>query len=491
MTSQRFLDEVLRVDFGSFLHRVFQTVSPGDKFLANWHHDTISWELQQIEQGTNTRLIVNVPPRSLKSIIISVAWPAWLLGHNPSMRIVATSYSGELSAKLARDSRRVMESSWYRRVFPGSQLSKRTAEHDFETVRGGGRFSTSVDGTLTGRGGDLIIIDDPMKGTDAYSESSRKKVLEFFSGTAMSRLNDKERGAIVLVMQRLHEEDLSGHLLGAGGWTHLCLPAIAPEDQRIQTGPRSFYTRTKGVPLQPARESSPSLRRQKSDMGSMHFSAQYQQEPLPAAGLMFQRRWLKTYNKAPRFKAGDIIVQSWDTATKDGVLNDYSVCVTALVRKNQVFTLDVYRQKLIFPRLLEKTISLARRERATVLLIEDAASGAQLIQQLKRDCPTGVPTPIARATTSDKVTRASGQTARVEAGDLILPNEAPWLEDFLKELLGFPHARYFDQVDALVHLLDWSGQRFNGVPVNAGPIIVSVDDPEPEDFGYDEDPWGA
>ena len=476
MSGLSFVEHVLREDFTSFCHRVFQTVSPGDEFLPNWHHDAISWELSEIEQNASTRLIVNVPPRSLKSIIISVAWPAWLLGRDAGKRIVCISYSGELSAKLARDCRRVMESAWYRRVFPGSLLSKRTAEHDFETVRGGGRFSTSVDGTLTGRGGDLIIIDDPMKPADAQSESARRKVIEFFTSTALSRLNDKRSGAIVLVMQRLHEEDLSGHLHEAGGWKHLCLPAIAPEDAKIQVGPCDYYGRRRGVPLQPQRESEAFLSQQRRVMGSAAFSAQYQQEPIPASGVLVKRDWLRFYDEEPNRRAGDQIVQAWDTASKDGVLNDYSVCITALVRRNTIYVLDVVREKLDFPRLKAKVISTARAAQIVVLLVEDAASGMQLIQTLRAERPLGVPTPIPLKVSADKVTRLSGQSARIEAGDLHIPREAPWLAAFMHELLGFPHAKFDDQVDALVHLLSWSGRPDFDDDVPCGPIIVSPQD---------------
>lgn len=492
--SLSFIEQAIQLDFMIFVQRVFQMVSPGDEFAHNWHLEAIGWALEEIELAHNHRLIVNVPPRSLKSIIISVAWPAWLLGHDPCRRIVCISYSGELSRKLARDCRRVMESEWYRRIFPKSMLSRRTAEHDFETVMGGGRFSTSVDGTLTGRGGDILIIDDPMKAGDAYSEAARRQVIEFFRGTALSRLNDKKRGAIIVVMQRLHEEDLSGHLLETGGYRHLCLPARAVEDELIPIGPGEHYRRPSGELLQAGRENEAFLAEQERLMGSAAYSAQYQQEPIPASGVMVQRRWLKHYDVVPQRYGGNRLVQSWDTATKDGIFNDYSCCVTALVCGNHVYVLDVFREKLTFPELKAAVIRLAGHWRADVLAIEDAASGAQLIQTLRAERPQGVPSPIAMAATNDKRTRFACQTARIEAGDLLLPREAPWLAPFLHEILGFPHARYDDQADALAHLLDWSGRFQPEIPINAGPILVTPNDDWPYD-DYDgpliDDPWGA
>jgi hypothetical protein len=232
-----FLDALLREDFVSFLNKTFVEVSGGDQFLGNWHIDAIAWELKQIQDGNNTRLIVTMPPRYLKSIAISVAWPAWMLGHKPQLRFVCVSYSKELASKHASDCRAVMQTDWYQRIFPKTRLRKGSmAEMDFGTTQGGGRLSTSVGGTLTGRGGDIIVIDDPIKPDEAHSETTRKTVLHWFSNTLLSRLNDKKTGSIVLVMQRLHEEDLAGHLLEAGGWHHLSLPAIAETDLEIATG---------------------------------------------------------------------------------------------------------------------------------------------------------------------------------------------------------------------------------------------------------------
>jgi len=487
------LDQLTRSDFSTFVQRVFHLVSPGDDFHHAWHHEAIRWCLEEIEAGVNRRLIINVPPRSLKSIIVSVAWPAWLLGHDPRLRIVCVSYSGELAMKLARDCRRVMECAWYRRIFPGSLLSRRKAEHDFETVSGGGRFSTSVDGTLTGRGGSVVIIDDPMKAGDAYSEAERRKIIEFFRQTVNSRLNDKQRGSIVLVMQRLHEEDLTGHLLEDGGWKHICLPARAIEEERIQLGPREFFTRKPGDLLQPDREGEAALAALERSMGSDAFSAQYQQQPVPAGGVIIKRPWIRTYDQVPD---GGQVVQSWDTASKDGLFNDYSVCVTARVVGNRVYLLDVHRAKLDFPELKAATLRLAKEWRSNAILIEDAASGTQLLQALWAEAPSGVPTPIRTKATADKVMRFAGQSHRVEAGDLLLPREAPWLASFLHELLGFPRVKFDDQADALVHLLEWTG-RHPYIPSSpCGPeLITPYDESEPTDWAQalqaSIDAWGA
>lgn len=423
---QAAFNAAMRASFPAFLQRCFLAVSPGDVFEDNWHLEAIGWRLERIRRGEINRLIVTVPPRSLKSIAISVAWVAWRLGHDPRLRFVCVSYSADLALKHARDCRAIMAMPFYRRAFPHTVLSReRSAEHDFTTTARGGRFSTSVGGTMTGRGGDVIIIDDPIKPEDAASDAVRNTVNGWFGSTLSSRLNSKADGAIVLVMQRLHEADLAGHLLEAGGWDHLNLPALAEVDEDIPLGGGRTYHRRVGEPLHAAREPRAVLEDLRRAMGSAAFSAQYQQAPVPPSGLMIDRAWFKTYDRPPERQPGDRIVQSWDCASKDGVLSDWSVCITALLRRRQVYVLDVFRNRLKFPDLHRQAITLARRYAVTALLIEDAASGTQLIQQLRRDQPRGVPMPLAPRALGDKVTRMSGASQRIEAGELLLPTEAP------------------------------------------------------------------
>lgn len=453
---QKVLDALLRQHYPSFLQKAFSTASGGEILLKNWHHDAICFQLERIRQGDITRLIVTMPPRNLKSITLSVAWQAWMLGVDPSLRFVCVSYSNDLARKLANDCRAIMQTDWYRRAFPKTRLQRgNSAEMDFMTTAGGGRLSTSVGGTLTGRGGDMIVIDDPIKPDEAMSETVRKQVINWYSNTLVSRLNDKETGAIILVMQRLHEEDLAGYLLESGDWHHLSLPAIAFEDRKIQTGFNTFHDFLEGSVLHPERESLKRLTELKRTQGTASFSAQYQQNPVPVEGLHIKRAWLQHFKTVPEHCTGDRIVQSWDTASKDGVFNDFSVCVTALLRDRMVYVLDVYRAKLKFPDLKRKVINHAKRWNTGVILIEDAASGQQLLQVLRSERPKGVPRPIARKPVMDKLSRFSGQSHRIEAGELLLQEGANWLADLERELLGFPNVKHDDQVDALTQLLSW------------------------------------
>lgn len=472
---RRLLDELLRRDFSAFLRKAWPSISGGELLKWNWHLDALCHALDRVARGECQRLIINLPPRNGKSKTVSSIWPAWLLGRNPATNIVGVSYSNDLSAKLARECSTLMQMPWYRELFPRAIIShKRSMASDFEMIGGGGRLGTSVTGTLTGRGGDIIILDDVIKPEDATTEHAREAVKEWFRSTLASRLNDKSTGAIILVMQRLHQDDLSGVLLEAGGWEHLNLPAIAVTDETVQLTRGRTYFRRAGEVLHPAREPIEELERQKDLMGSIVFAAQYQQEPVPATGNLIDAAWLRSYDPASLDRRGGRIVQSWDTASKDNPHNDWSVCITALLKDKKVYVLEVFRKRLKFPELKANAVLMARAHETRALLIEDQSSGTQLIQTLRAENLRGVPDPIARRVEQDKVARVAGVSAMIEAGQLLLPHEAPWVADFQSELLGFPNARHDDQVDALSQLLAWvrDRDRFEPDDETHGPVIV-------------------
>ncbi len=466
-----FMDELCRRDLVTFFLRAFPEIRGGGRITPNWHLDAIACQLEQVRSGHRRNLLINLPPRHLKTMMVSVAWVAWMLGHNPKLNFVCVSYANELSLKQARDCRAIMQTPWYRRLFPNTRIRHdRSAAHDFETSAGGGRLSTSVTGTLTGRGGDYIIIDDPIKPDEAASELVREAVNDWYFSTCDSRLDNPTGGGIIVVMQRLHQYDLAGMLIERS-WPLLSLPAIAPEASTIQLTRGRFYHRAEGEPLQPARMPLEELRRKERDLGSRLFAAQWQQDPVPAKGNIIKALWLLQYLIAPARTGSDYIVQSWDTASKADERNDYSVCVTALVRGRKVYLLDVWRGKVEFSELWKKVQELARTWNPRALLVEDTGNGTALISRLRNDAPKGVPSPIEIKPRIDKVGRLEAASTMIEAGDLIIPKEAPWLAIFKSELLGFPSVRHDDQVDALSQLMNWvdGKHRFKST-VGAGPV---------------------
>ncbi|WP_050931676.1 phage terminase large subunit [Aestuariivita boseongensis] len=447
---------ILRKDLSSFIQRAFATVDPGARYHHGWHIDAIAHQLERIARGDIRRLIITLPPRSLKSIAASIAFPAWLLGHDPMRQIVAVSYSDTLSEKLAIDCLRILSSPWYQAAFPATRLAKgQTRRADFATTRGGGRFSTTIGGTLTGRGGDIILIDDPHKPEDATSDVKRTAVLDWFKSTLVSRQNDPATSAIVLIQQRVHEGDLAGMLLEQGGWVHLDLPAIAEERQVIDLGWRGEVIRDPGHYLHPDRLSPGVLEERKAELGSYLFAAQYQQRPAPLGGGLVKWAWFKTYTKAPEPASGDRIVQSWDTASKADETNDWSVCTTWRVRRNSAWLLDVHRARLEFPELRRRIQVLQSRWNAQLILIEEAGSGVQLIQDLKQDGAISVRGIIPK---DDKATRLLSVSHLIEGGQIAVPADAPWIAEFQREVTLFPNGKHDDQVDSLSQFLIWLAQ---------------------------------
>jgi len=399
MTDQKALDALLRTDFLTFAQKSFGTLHPRSQFQSNWHIDAIAHRLERARTGLEKRLIINVPPRSLKSILASVALPAFILGHDPEARLICVSYAHPLATKLSRDFRRVVDSEWYRRIFLQTIVSKDT-EEIFETTRGGARLSTSVGAVVTGFGAGTIIIDDPMKPDDAPSQAARERAMRYYRETLFSRLDRKVDGVTILVMQRLHEDDLAGHLLRDGGWTHLNLPAIATVDEKIALGGGRTHHRQVGGVLHPEREPLAALDEFRRNLGSAAFEAQCQQSPVPANGLRVKREWLRTYGIRPDLTTLRI-AQSWDTALRGDPRADYSVCTTWGERNGQHYLLDVYREQLDFPDLIRAVVSLYRQFQPSAVLIEEQGSGISLIQTLRHQHAIW---PIGRRSKDDKET---------------------------------------------------------------------------------------
>jgi len=460
-------DTLLRRDFVSFAQRCFRELSPRTQFMMNWHIEIIAAKLMAVRAGQIRRLIINLPPRYLKSLLASVAFPAWCLGHDPAAQILCVSYAQELADKLSRDCRRILASDWYQLLFPTRLSPERQAVPEFETTAQGCRLATSVGGVLTGRGADLIIIDDPLKPEEALSQSQRRAANEWFDHTLYSRLNDKQQGAIVVIMHRLHEDDLVGHVLAQEDWEVVRFPAIAEDDETqiadTVWGPK-LLTRHRGEALHPAREPLPMLEHLRQMIGEYNFAGQYQQMPTPLGGGLVKAAWFKHYAASELPQQFDRIVQSWDTANKATELSDFSVCTTWGIAGKDLYLVDLLRRRMEYPELKREVRGQYERFKPNVVLIEDKASGTQLIQELIAE---GLYAVTRYRPQTDKVMRMHAQTAMIENGFVHVPDTAPWLVPYLHELTIFPHGKHDDQVDSTAQLLDWYKQG-SGPSSNAG-----------------------
>jgi predicted phage terminase large subunit-like protein len=436
---------------------MFPLLSPNGSLTLNWHLEALAYALSRVLDGEIRRLIITVPPRSLKSICASVMFPAFALGHNPALRIICASYAETLALALSRACRDVMRARPYRRLFPHTQIVLgRDNQMEFATTHGG---------TLTGRGGNFVIIDDPMKAQDTFSEAARESVWEWHAHTLISRLDNKAQDAIVLVMQRLHLDDLAGHLLEQGGWVHLNLPAIAESDHDVPVGPGRVYHRKLGDLLHADRESQSVLDEAKYQMGSMTFAAQYQQQPV--ARQSGEMAMVSLLRRAASANDGRQNHRELGYRHERKGACQHSVGVVVQVRGGTVHVLDVIRERLEYPELRRKVIALHRQWRSACnsysLVIENKGSGMGLIQDLKREQIHA----IGIDPVGDKIMRMNNQTGHIEAGAVFLPRRAPWLDDFRRELCAFPGGRYDDQVDAFSQALSRAFEPRSQIKIGA------------------------
>jgi predicted phage terminase large subunit-like protein len=452
--SQDVFRALLAQDLLAFSEFAFGVVRPGTVFKPSWHIDAITHKLSEVAKGRVRRLIITLPPRSLKSLCASVALPAWFLGHHPWERVVVVSYSDLLARSHANDFRRLVNDPIYQATFPDMRLDRET-DREITTTQRGKRIATSIDGTLTGLGGNLIIIDDPLKLGDAMSETVRARVIEWYRSTLLSRGDDKTMTRIVVVMQRVHQNDLVGYLQEQGGFDILNLPAIAQRCRSYELGCGRTYVRQGGELLHPEHEPADVLLELKREMGPIAFSAQYQQSPIPPGGTIIKRRWLTTYDKISS-QEGDRIIMSWDIALSEMETGDYSACVVLLARKEVIFVLDVLRGRFPFGTLKEKIIELKRKYTRSTLLIENSPISLGLIQSLREQSINVV----GYKPDTDKRARLIAQTDLFAGGSVRLPQRAKWREEFVAELLAFP-GRHDDQVDALTQGIAWARQSWS------------------------------
>ncbi|OAN99200.1 hypothetical protein A8B75_19310 [Sphingomonadales bacterium EhC05] len=434
-------------DFYTFARLLFPEFSPSDQFAPGWHIQAICYNLQNSFEGKSDRLIVCLPPRSLKTYLVSIAFPAWVLGKQPSAQFICASYSQALAETFSRETLRIMQSARYARVFPNLKLNpKKISATEITTVNNGGRLATSVGGTLTGRGADYFIIDDPLKAEDAHSEVARNACIDWFRNTASSRLNNPKTGRFLLVAQRLHQEDLAGVLEENSDWEKLVLPMIEWEDREVAIGNQNTIKRQSGQILQPSRVGNEELQSIRNLLGTQLFEAQYNQRPLPPGGAIFKDHWLKYNDETIPLRSYDYIIQAWDTAQGTSDSHDYSAVTTWGILGTKFHLLDASRAKKEFSELERYIYKFQRAWNADLVIIEQANAGLSLWQNITRGRSDHWLQKMSPRLA--KETYALQQTPKFERGQIMLPREAKWLDTYKKELLSFPHGKHDDFVDS-------------------------------------------
>jgi predicted phage terminase large subunit-like protein len=465
--------EMARRKLSEYSKQAWHVVEPATKYIDNWHIDAIAEHLEAVTDGQIKRLLVNIPPRCEKSLNGSVFWPTWVWGPKgmPHIRWLFISYAESLSIRDSIKCRNVIQSSWYQKNWgnvyklAGDQNEKRKFKND----KTGERIASSIDGTNTGEGGDIVVIDDPHNVRDGESEAIRESTVLTFREVIPSRLNDPKTGAIVVFMQRVHDGDVSGQILKEGGYVHLCLP-MEYEPKRMITTPIGFNDpRTiDGELLWPERIGKEEVEAYKKSLGSYAYAGQYQQRPTPRGGGMIKKHWLRYWKPkgrelppvTVRLEDGsffncpiidlpdefDIKIQSWDMnfkETKDSAF----VCGQVLAQKvANRFLLDQIRENIDFIKTLSAFAELTNKHTdVSAKYIEDKANGPAVISALHEKISGIVPI----QPEGDKVARMASITYLIEAGNYYIPHPAlfPWVEEYIAELTAFPKSAYKDQCD--------------------------------------------
>lgn len=413
------------------------------QFRDNWHITAICQHLEMVSRGEVRNLIINIPPRHMKSLLVSVFWPCWMWIKFPEKRWLFSSYAQTLSVRDSLKCRRILESSWYRKRWGDSFIltSDQNQKTRFENSRTGARIATSVEGSATGEGGDFVVVDDPHNVKERESDVKREAVLQWWDEVMSTRLNDPQTGSKVIVMQRVHEGDLTGHVLKQGGYTHLCIPAEYDKSRASDYDPRT----EPGELLWPDRFSPIEIADAKIRLGSLGYAGQFQQRPAPEEGGLAKRRWWRFWNGDLPTKF-DEVVASWDMAFKDLEGNSFVVGqVWGRVQANK-YLLDQVRRRMDFVETLRAVESLAQRwPDATRIYVEDKANGPAVISSLRDRIPGIIPV----EPDGSKIARASAVTPDIEAGNVFLPDPElmPWVDDYIHEWASAPNGEYWDQID--------------------------------------------
>jgi predicted phage terminase large subunit-like protein len=489
-----------------FVKQSWHVVEPGIPFMESWHIEEICEHLEAVSAGEIHRLLINIPPRHSKSTIVSVMWPAWEWITDPAQKFLCASYSGTLSTRDNLKTRRLLQSPWYQErwghmfKFAGDQNAKQRFEND----KTGYRLATSVGGTATGEGGSRLILDDPHGAQAAQSEAMRESDLEWFDMVWSTRLNNPKTDAMVTVMQRLHERDISGHILNdIKGWEHICIPAEY-DGKRRKTILGEYDPRTKkGDLICPDRFGVKEITMLKQLLGTYGTAGQLQQDPAPVSGGILKTKHFGLWSADDGLPPFEYILQSYDCAFTEKTTGDPTACTVWAIFTHEglhnAMLIDAWDEHLSYPDLRAKAIKdwgteyggmskespHSRARRPDRILVEAKASGQSLLQDLRL---AKVPAVGYNPDRADKISRAHQAAPTLELGLLWIPESkknrgqpVSWAAAFLKQLAKFPVAEHDDYVDTFTQAIIYfkndrwfelpEAKDYDDVPSKAKPRI--------------------
>lgn len=439
--------ELCRRSLAEFAKRAWSILEPATPLKWGWALDAICAHLEAVTRGEIHRLLMNVPPGCMKSLLTGVIWPAWEWGPRglPEKRFLATAHSQTLAIRDNVKCRRLITSAWYQRLWPICLTGDQNAKTKFENTATGFREAMAF-ASMTGSRGDRVTVDDPISAENANSAAELDTAEREFTETLPTRVNN-EHSAIVVIMQRLHERDTSGIILAKGlPYVHLCLPMRYEPARHCKTAWFEDRRKVEGELLFPERFAEAQVSDLELTMGSYGAAGQLQQRPMPRGGGILKSEWLRYWAQEPEMEWRQIYV---DTAQKMEQQHDYSVLECwGRSKTGQAVCLDLIRGKWEAPELLEQTRAFWIKHRARgarSMKVEDKVSGTGLIQTLRRE---GIPVlPVQRS--KDKISRGYDAAPFIESGNVYFPEYAPWLPAFIAEYEAFPAGAHDDQLDPM------------------------------------------
>lgn len=440
------------ISLEAFIKRCFYSILPADPFLNNWHISILAYILEMVYKTEIKRLVICMPPRYLKSICVSTAFPAWVLGKNPTSKIIVASYAMPLAEKLSVDTKNIILSPWYKEAFPDVELHHAVcSKRKFMTTVGGFRLASSIHGSLTGEGGDILIADDPQKPLDTMNKKYRDKTYNWILNTFFSRLNSKKNGTIIIVMQRLHVDDIVGRLVGGhltgkmleqiNGWTVLNLAAVAIREEEF---------RNIGVALNEKTENVDTIKEIEKQIGRYFFNAQYQQNPETSKRGFLRKSQICFFAGDMDFFIQNGVFISIDSAFKNGANNDDTAITLWCCSESDLILFGVISAKMEFMEAIECVKSLVAKYHVLQILIEDKGSGTSLIQVLREKYRSKV---IPVKVTQPKEVRFAGILSYFEMGRVLIADNVS--QDVINQLISFPNGKHDDIVDSVSQFIAW------------------------------------
>lgn len=455
LVSQEDLIKLARVDLATFFELVFPVLHGGSSVVWADYLDLLTYLLMSTADGVYPRLMLNLPPGHMKSMLVSIIYVAWCLGRDPSKRFICISYGDDLAHYLSSRTRDLMQSAIYRKIFPGTKLLKK-AEDFLRTTKGGYRYATAVGSDIVGLRADQIILDDPLRPDDASSGIEKERVRTWIQNSVLTRFKRPTDGIMIAVGHRVSTDDAFSMLEESGFWFTIKLPLVAETTECFETEDGSILMeRQPGEILNPGWMSRKDIERLQSELAPYVYASQYQQRPLYGSSGMCSVERFKRYRELPRFEA---IIHSWDIAvTTNG---KFSVCTKFGLAKvpllgDVLFLIGVVRIRVEGPDVREAILGHDRLDKPDLIILDSGGAGLPILQGFQRqglrhiygagdipDNPQSKP----------KIQRFTAALNYIYDGKIQFPESAPYMEKFLGEFGEFPDGRFNDQVDSVTQV---------------------------------------